>query len=569
MSRSKARAARALRAAAVAAPPSGSPVDTKTRRGARRYVRNEAIDATPSTVVSIFAHTAATGDTSRQTQFYKHCRLLDSRLDELAARRAGSPSGLPLMWKAPPGYEADPVALENATMLSRLWNATNRTHDAIGHLNHAPLEGHAFLAYEWVIDAGTGWHRPAFKIEQSHSSQVAWNIDTMEPWWSATPGTAITKDTIPSETCFPLASKPDQFIFYAPLAGRADDPWHRGALRACVIRSLLKRFNVGAWASMLERWGQPQIIATVDADATQSANTTDADDIGDQVDQALAALGRDWSAQLPKGVTFTAIPVSVSESLHKNFIDWAAREDSIAILGQNLTTESSGAGHAGVVGHRRVEHEILEMDATGLNEVLTDQWAERVIRYNRPGTPVPYACFVTAPKMVVTATEYQTRAYTTDEYRTSRGDEPMPDGKGAGLYEPAVAGGSGLVGTPPAAESSKPSDTGEPGPSKPEVSTPGLTSLPAAETAPDSAAAAPAEKAADTALTGIQGERLEAIVLNVKNDVYPASVGKLLISGTFPGLDPTFVDALMAAVTAAGITPIAPPPPPENPSAAT
>lgn len=423
-------------------------------RRSYRSTRNEAVSAIPPHVLAIFENAGTTGDTSRQTRFYKSARILDSRLDAVCATRTLAVQGRPVVWKPPPGFEGDTEAKRIAENVSRLWNSTRRTVPALGHLAHGVLEGHAGLALEWVTDKLTGWHRPEFLIEHSQSEYFIWDPDVIEPWFSVD-SRAVGS---PSDTAFPLRDRPDQFIFFSPVSGRADYPWRRGALRACVIRSLLKRLNIGHWSALLERWGQPQVVAIVDYDTARQEGQSN-QELEDEILSMLRDIGSDWRASMPKGVELVSIPVTVAEQLHKLYVDWANTEDAIAILGQNLSTEAQGGSFAAAAAHNRIRNDILAADCLELAEALTDQWAEPVVRHNWPGSPVPYAEFVLAPKRELTTAEYQVGLYTADEVRMSQGHEAEPDGRGRRYF----GASNPTAGSPTADEPSKPSDTGEPG----------------------------------------------------------------------------------------------------------
>jgi hypothetical protein len=520
----------------------------------------EAIDADSPRVVSIF-NEAETGRVSRLIDLYKGTRIVDSRLNSVCNARILGIVGRPIVWKCPAGYENDSTAKDNAEKITRLWNSQKETAKTIGHLAHGTLEGHGFGELHYYDDRDTGW--TAARIERVRASRLLWN-DQEKPEFLQDP--YGTKG-------IPLADDPDKWIFHAPGAGASDYPWRLGAMRSRIIPSTIKRFTARAWISLLERWGQPQVAAFVEDDGSRNDSGQSIEDL---VVDALRALGTDWRAAFPKGVELKEISVNVSDTLHKTFIEAQNIEDAIAILGQNLTTEVSGGSFAAAAAHKHVRYDILAADCVELAETLTDQWAEPIIRYNRPGTPVPYAEFVLTPKRELTTTEYQVGLFDRDTVALSMGHEAEPDGKGRRYFQGAV-----LTGTPASADTSTPSNSG-PGASAPDTKQPGLISLPSAPAEPapeepkdpavdnestDAIEVTPGEKAADTALTGIQGERLEAIVLNVKNGIYPPAVGKLLIKGTFPGLDEHFVDELMSAVSEAGIAPPAMAETPENPSA--
>lgn len=438
-------------------------------RRARRSSHNEAISAIPANVVSIFAHAASTGDVSRQKEFYKHTLALDSYLRRVVSTRIEALVGRPVMFKPPPGLEGDREALEIARRCAALWNSTRRTADAISLLLNAGIEGDAGLAQKWIVDRRTGWHRPEFLIEQSQSPLFVWHPDTLEPWFNADRGSVAGLDK-PTERAFPISSRADSFIHHSPLGGVVDYPWARGALRARVIPSILKRATIASWTAALDRWGQPQVYALVDYDALRENAIRDADGdedaavarIEDEIMAALRSLGRDWRASFPKGVELESIDVSVAENLHSNFVEWAGSGDAIAILGQNLSTEvKDGGSYAAAAAHQRVRYDILASDAFALAETLTDQWCEPVVRYNWPGAPVPYVEFVLQPKRELTAQDFTSGLATRGRVLESMGHEP---GDRADEY---YDGRSQRAGDQPASEPSKPSDTGQPGPSQP------------------------------------------------------------------------------------------------------
>lgn len=509
-------------------PASGGPIREIVylpQSNAYRRGNNEALDADPTRIVSIMSE-AETGRIGRLIDLYKSSRILDSRLDAVCASRILAIQSRPLTFKPPPGFETDVEAKKIAQHVTRLWNSTPGTVPTLGDLGHGVLEHVAISELHWVTDRSTGWWKPVPQFV--HPNRLAWDA-----------GMRLCR----ADDRKPLSDWPDKFIIHTPRGGRSDYPWRRGAMRARVIPSTLKRFTARAWLSLLERWGQPQVAAFVDAnDPTLNAS----------VIEALRDLGIDWRAAFPKGVDLKEIPVTVGDSLHKNFIEWANLEDAIAILGQNLSTEVQGGSFAAAAAHNRVRYDILAADCFELAETLTDQWVEPVVRYNWPGAPVPYAEFVLAPRRELTAQEWQAGLYTADEIRQSQGHDPEPDGKGARYF---VAGAPALAtGNTPAANTidpAKPSDTGEPGASGP-------TAKPETTSEPDAAAVEDAAASGDVAglgLNGAQIKELKQMVIDVSQGVLPRESALGLIAIAFP-----MVTAEQAAkvLPPPGFTPAAP-----------
>jgi phage gp29-like protein len=431
--------------------PTGSRIATPPRRGWSRGI-DTALDGDPAKAVRTFAE-AETGRMSGLIDLYKSTIAIDGRLRITVAKRAKALSGKRLVWKAPPGFENDPTAKKNAEMVARCWNATKGTQSFIEQMADAFIVSHAGAEKVWAVDEGTGWFKPSPRW--IHPNRFGWN-DALRPVFCEN-----ANGTWPG---VPLDDYPDRFFFFAPVGGVSDYPWRRGALRPRVIPSMLKRLGARGWIAMLERWGQPQVYAKSD----------DGDNSEDLI-EALRNLGLDWRMVVPRDVDIQQIPVSVSEELHKKFIDSMNVEDAIAILGQNLTTEAQGGSFAAAMAHVRVGVEILLSDAAELAEFLTDQYAEPIIRFNAPGTPVPYAEFTLPPPREWTVTEWQADIIPLDAYLQSAGHEPDSSGLGSLRFSQlraalgASGGGDGTPGPKPGpapVEPPKPSDTGEPGPSQ-------------------------------------------------------------------------------------------------------
>lgn len=424
------------------APSSQRVIDESKRVDSRSITR--LLDPDPARVVAAFTQ-AEQGRVENLLLEYKGTRLLDSRLDSTAATRVLALQSRPIVWRPPPGFESDKEANEIARRVARLWSSTRQTVPFIGHMGHGALEMHAIAELDWQTDRATGWWKPALRLEQPRF--VAYD-----------PKNARAHLWIDQRLGAELESYEDKFIYYAPILGRSDNVWRRGALRACILRSSLKRLGVRGWISLLERWGQPQVVATVDDGD---------DDKTETIKEALRDLGIDWRAVFPKGVDVKEIAVTVDKDLHNTFVTWANGEDSIALLGQNTSTEiRDGGSFAASVVQQRVRYDILAADAAELAECLTDQWAEPVVRYNWPGAPAPYAEFVLQPKRELTVAEYQSGAFTRDQFAQSIGYEAEPDGAGKRYYRGATAKAPGPTASSPSEEPAKPSDTQEPGANK-------------------------------------------------------------------------------------------------------
>jgi phage gp29-like protein len=416
-----------ISAAAEIPPPAGIPAPRSIgeRRAEGRYygrqlANDEATDATPLSVKRTF-EAAARGETSTLIDLYKHSRLLDDRLDAPCATRVNAISGRGWVIKPPPGYASDPQAIEVAKNVATILNETRGFGDVVAHLAHGVLEHLAVLQHAWRKDHRGWWvSRPFWE----HPNRFAWQLPTIVPMWSTREqGDHAGK---------PLALWPDQFIVHAPVGGRSDYPWNRGAMRSRVSASVVKRHGFKWWLKMLERWGQPQVYAERSPDAGGPDDT----ETDDQLLAFFRQLGSQWHGVVPNGTEIKTIPGAVAENLHRMFVEYNDTGHALAILGQNLSTEiSKGGSFAAAKVHNYIRLDILASDLSELAETITDQWIEPLVRYNWPGAPVPYIDFIIGAKAEITVQEYMAGLYSADEVRDSKGRDPEEGGVGKRYYE--------------------------------------------------------------------------------------------------------------------------------------
>jgi phage gp29-like protein len=429
-----ARSKRATRAASVKELPQlrpggpliGAAMPPTSGRYRQRTI-DRAIDADLSRLNGIYAE-AAYGRTNQLIDLCKSTYRYDSRLSAVIQTRVRALQSREWIIKPPPGYADDPEAKLVVERVTTILNETQGLKKVLGQLGYGPIEGFAVAEHAWRMNARNEW---VSQPEWRHSNRFAWNVDTLE-LCRCEPG----QDSPPG---VPLSTWPGKFIVHSPSAGAADYPWQRGAVRSRLTASVIKRFGVRWWLKMLERWGQPQVFATLPPNLRTGAES--------EVDDALRALGSTWFARFPEGTTVETIAAQVNDQLHKAFVDWQNTEDAIAILGQNLTTEVTAGSFAAAKAHQLVRLDVLAADLAELAETITDQWIRWLVYYNWPGSPVPYIDFVLAPQGEITVAHYQAGLFTADEVRNAMGFDAEPDGKGARYFVPPPT-----FGAPPPAQ---------------------------------------------------------------------------------------------------------------------
>lgn len=378
----------------------------------RQDALDEALELNkPEDVHRIIAE-ADRGRTPRVINLCKTSRRRDSRLGAVCAVRILAIQSRAWVLTEPPGYEDDDVAKLNVARCTRIFNEVQGLQQIIGHFALAVLEGHAVGEHQFRTNARGEWvSQPTLP----RADRFIWGAE----------GIAKYDAGLDPYEGTPLANWPGKFIVHTPAAGESDDPWKRGAERSLLLGSYLKRLGVRFWLKMIERWGQPQIVATY-AQGAENQKT--------KILDALRAIGTDWRGVFPTGTTVTPLNYTLASDLHEKFVQAQNVEQAIRILGQNLTTEVQGGSFAATSAHERMFMGLLIADLGELAETITDQWVRRIVELNWPGTPVPVWTFIPEQASPWTVQEWQAGLCTADEYRSGKGVESEPDGKGDRYY---------------------------------------------------------------------------------------------------------------------------------------
>lgn len=464
-----------------------------------KLVSMEAMDAQVASVVSIW-QLADRGDTARFADLCEDSRDRDSRLDAVCIKRVQAVTGRPIVFHPPEGLEDDREAKLIAERVSRLLLQESRQfRQQLVHLAHGAVLGWGVSEIEWRVTSRG--YVPDLRFRHPNRFGFDPNCD-YEPAFYNGPYRGGTTQLIP------LSNYPDRFVVHTPFAGKSSYPWRRGAVRSCLMLSLLKRFGLRWWIQLVERFGKPQHYATgpasIDDEDSSSANTVQT------TLAALRGLSENWVGYFTDGIEINSIPQSgnVRGDLHQGIVDFVNTEHAIRILGQNLTTEVTGGSYAATEAHRFVADDIAIADADELSETLTQQVVEPTVRYNWPGAPAPRAEIVTVRKQPFTNEDVTNGVASPDERRASIGWPAQPDGRGKDIREPVSV--------------QVPSSFGPQLPDEPGGST------------PDSPVPEEGAKDADAALNGAQVQSLVGIVEKVAAGDLPRESGIQLIVASFP-----------------------------------
>jgi len=483
-------------------PPVGTPVPDLDLR--LRLVSHEAVNPDPQRWFRIMER-ADTGDTGPMIDMFSDARDRDQHLDGVARKRAQSMMGRPIAFRPPDGLESDKEALEIAVKVRQLLLFQSRSfRSMLTHLMQAPVDSYAVAPLEWTTTSD-GLHVPHMLPPErgGHANRYCFDRDTLK--------LSFYRDAYRIfSNVSPLDEYPDSFVAHTPIGGRSDYPWRRGAMRAAIIPSFIKRNGLKFWLTLAERFGMPIPYATVPlGEDHDDESTTDAIALAQT---ALDNLNRIFSMVVTEDIKVESIPGSqanITGEVHRELMNWASTVQSIGMLGQNLTTEVSGGSFAAAESHRYVAADLHLADATELSETVTQQIVEPVVRYNWPGAPVPVCEISVGSRQVFQVEDVREGIASVDERRRSLGHEALPDGAGAHARV--------QVQVPDAIESAPES------PPESDAPTVGVVIEPGAEA-----------KDPESALNGAQVEALKSIVLSVAAGELPRDSALALIEAAFP-----------------------------------
>jgi len=182
-----------------------------------------------------------------------------------------------------------------------------------------------------------------------------------------------------------LAAERGKFIVHMPRA-KSGYPSRGPLIRPATLLYLIKSYDLKAWAIFCEVFGMPVRVATYGANATAEEKT--------EALEMLRLLGTD-----AVGIFSEAMKLELVESSgrgvapYEKLIDWCDRKLSILILGQHLTTDTTGGTgtYAAAAVQDNVRSDLMLADRKAEAATLRQQLLAPMVRW-RFGSqaPVPY-----------------------------------------------------------------------------------------------------------------------------------------------------------------------------------
>jgi phage gp29-like protein len=182
-----------------------------------------------------------------------------------------------------------------------------------------------------------------------------------------------------AETGWQGVTPPLWKVIYHRYKARSGSPTRSGVLRVVGWMYLLKNFALKDWAAFNEIFGMPLRLGKYD-------NTSSPAD-RDALVQAIRNLGSDAAGVISKSTEIEFVDAtsrSGGANPYQLMADFCNREMSKAVLGQTLTTDTSGGTgtYAAASVHGQVRRDLVDADAQALASTLREQLLRPLVGFN-------------------------------------------------------------------------------------------------------------------------------------------------------------------------------------------
>ncbi|MEW5745268.1 MAG: DUF935 family protein [Nitrospirota bacterium] len=140
-----------------------------------------------------------------------------------------------------------------------------------------------------------------------------------------------------------------------------ENPYGFPLLSRCFWPVTFKKGGYKFWVVFVEKFGMPFLLGKLPRGLDPKEYDDLADMLANMVNDAIAVVPDDSSVELVTG-SGKGSGGSGSSDLHERLINSCKSEISIALLGQNLSTEVKGGSYAATKGHMEVRKDIVDAD---------------------------------------------------------------------------------------------------------------------------------------------------------------------------------------------------------------
>jgi hypothetical protein len=282
----------------------------------------------------------------------------DSRVQSAMRSRSGGLLGRPIKFKIPDRYKKDPQAKKCLRIWENHWPRMEAEPALLDMLETSHCMGFSYSQILW--DTGREIWRPYLQTYNTRFSYYHWLYRLH---------VGITLDG-----SIPITPGDGHWVLHAPYGSYRG--WMRGALRAVAQWWLARSYALRDWARYCEKHGFPLLINDVPFGADPQAIT----DLRVQ----LATIGQESILSVPGSVDINKYgkydlrylePKDQGWESFKGLIEQCNDEITLALMGQNLTSQVKEGSFAAARVHADVRQDILEADARALSRTIYTQVA--------------------------------------------------------------------------------------------------------------------------------------------------------------------------------------------------
>ncbi len=143
-----------------------------------------------------------------------------------------------------------------------------------------------------------------------------------------------------------------------------ENPYGFPVLSRCFWPVTFKKGGLKFWVIFTEKYGMPFLIAKQPRGTGQQETNKFADQLEAMVQDAIAVIPDDSSIDILKS------DGKASADIYNKLIEYCDTQISIAILGQNLTTQVEGGSYAASQSHMQVRKDIIDADKKLVEKAL-------------------------------------------------------------------------------------------------------------------------------------------------------------------------------------------------------
>jgi phage gp29-like protein len=290
--------------------------------------------------------------------------LADSRVSATMASRTGGLLGRPCTFHTPPGYEDDAEAKLARAVWRDHWSLIFPEAIASEFLRWHIMQGFGIAQIPWNVEGK--WLIPEPMIWHPRYSYYHWLYRCY---------VAVTQDGQE-----PITPGDGHWVLQGGYRS-----WMRGSVWPIGPWWLARQYTLRDWARYCERHGMPIILAKTPAAADPASIAA--------FRSAMQKMGQETVVQLPQGVeqqySYALDLLEATDQGWQGFhqlIEQCNTEITLALMGQNLTTEVKEGSFAAARVHADVRQTLLEADARALERTIYEQIARpfAAMNWGRP-----------------------------------------------------------------------------------------------------------------------------------------------------------------------------------------